>query len=159
MNRIIYQRHGITWDDFNRLLMNGQIVDGRAGGLLLGRPHTEGGIPVIVRTDGDTFAIKHEAEGGEYLVNWQAYNAAKARFDEINAHKEDEVIHLITPRVTPNSRLIHTRAAPSDKLLWVDRRGQFIINATATFRFLDEIEELNEKHNGFSRFDISETFV
>ncbi len=154
MSCIIFQRHGITFPDFLRLVMDGRIVDGRAGGFLFGRSHKDGGIPVISRCNDDTFAISDEFGGGEYLVNWDAYNAAKMRFDEINGHREQDVCELLSPRITPNSRLINTKAQPSDKIIWIDRRGCFVINKTATARYFAEIEKLNEEGNGFRNFDI-----
>ena len=157
MSKIVSERHGITYTDFMVLLMTGKIVDGRAGGFLFGRSHADGGIPVIQRQDDDTFSITAEFEGGEYLVNWRAYQAAESRIIEINSHKENKVIELLSPVITRNSRLLNVHASPSDKLIWVDRRVQFVINKTATFRYFAEIEELNERHNSFADFDIMKT--
>lgn len=130
------------------MVMNGWIVDGRAGGYIIGRSHDTGNIYMIQRADtADVFVIQSCLEGGEYIINHDAYTRYKDRIEEINSFNEP---HDKTPNmsITLKTRMINTYSEPYDKLLLIEK-GQFIINKFATVFFFKELEEINNSSNSF----------
>lgn len=134
------------------MIDQGMIVDGRPGGLILGKLHSDGGVFTVTERNGQ-YLVLAEFEGDEYLVNWDSYQASKDRFDEIN-NFTDPHNNLISLSVTPKTRVLNTWAKPDCKFIWVDTRGQFMIRRVATAKYFTEIEQLNEKKNGFGEFDL-----
>ncbi|NDV96453.1 hypothetical protein D0T84_16250 [Dysgonomonas sp. 521] len=53
-------------EEFFELLKNGQIVDARNGGLVIGRSHNEGNIYMIVENE-NGYIVNAHMEGGEFL--------------------------------------------------------------------------------------------
>ncbi|ATH99544.1 hypothetical protein [Alcaligenes faecalis] len=131
------ERFGL--DTFYQLFINGWVVDGRAGGLIIGRTHETGHI-IMITPNGDPamFETTGLVAGGEYIMSTQASETHFQRLQEINADQSpcDEEIS-----VSLESRIINTRAEPHDKMLIV--LNQFIINAEATKRHFDELEHIN----------------
>ena len=135
---------------YNQMQAFGLVVDGRAGGLIVGRSHSTGDIYMAWQEDDGGFTVSLAEcclEGGEYIVNASAYLASQERINEINQFKEPqpERNHL---ELSPITRIFNTHAEPNDKLLWIER-GQFIVNKHATARHLKELEELNAHKNSF----------
>lgn len=135
-------------DAMGDLLLSGRIVDGRAGGLVLGRRHDEnlvGGI-YIIRTTPEGFVILREnMEGGEFVVNANSSRMQRERLEAINQWKEGTG-ELPPLPVTPILRVLSVSAEPFDKLLWLEL-GQFIVNRRATAAYFNEIHELNRTGN------------
>lgn len=135
-------------ETFQAMIANCWIVDGRGGGLVLGRSHSDGDILMIQERNNGTFYIPACLEGGEYILNYDAYQADEERLEQINGFKE---IHTSLPSIKINSktRILNTHAEPHDKMLWIDSRGQFIVCKSATAKYLQELDELNHTANGF----------
>lgn len=134
------------------LIMAGGIVDGRAGGLVIGRSHSQGDIHMIQYTDGK-FSAYRCLEGGEYIMNKSASEAFADRLVEINNYKVDgfsESQFNLRPL-----RTIITFAEPHDKFLFVDHE-QFVVNRAATALNLEELELLNESVNQYAQFDMDQ---
>lgn len=138
---------------FMLIMANAFAIDSRAGGLVLGRTHEEGGIESFrFFEDLQRFEFNANVENGEYIVNYASYKANENRFNEINQFKE--MIPLIDSlKITRKTRILNTHANPTDKLLFFDSRGTFIINKFATAKFFNEIEALNESNNDFVSCD------
>jgi hypothetical protein len=136
------ERYSLSQDDFLRSFINGWIVDGRDGGLIVGRGHDEGHIFMFQGTDAlGEFEHVGFVEGGEYIMSTDATAHHYRRLEEINSDKSPCDEQIV---VTRDSQLIHTRAEPHDKFLIVHK--QFIINRNATKRHFDELEILNRPH-------------
>jgi len=146
----------ISVETFFTLLCAGWIVDGRLGGFVVGRRHAEGSIH-MVRQERDGFVIDaRNLEGGEYIVNHHASEQFMARIKAINLDsgpRSESGIDLPPARA---SRVFNTRAEPYDRLLWVDARGQFILNRRSTARHFDELERLNQCLGDFAQCDFSQ---
>lgn len=123
----------------------GWIVDARAGGLLIGRPHETGGVLAFVEHEAGKFVITAELEGYEYIVQPAAYSAHKARIEEINMFQGPHP-SLSVCNVTPATRMITVAAEPNDRMLLI-APGTFVINKFATARHIEEIEKLNASDN------------
>jgi hypothetical protein len=129
-------------EEFAKAFTYGWIVDGRGGGLVLGRKHGEGHILMIQPTESfGVFQFVGYMEGGEYIMSRAATDAHFQRIEEIN-RDNDPCDTEIT--FGPNSRIIRTDAEPHDKLLVVD--SQYIINARSTKRHFHELEEINSQY-------------
>lgn len=122
--------------------VKGWIVDGRDGGLIVGRRHCEGHIAMLQPTDRlGAYAFVGFMEGGEYLMSTGATAAHFGRLKEINGDRgQDGTVE--PPRYANN--IIDTRAEPHDKLLVVCQ--QFIINRGSTLRHFEELEQMNAAH-------------
>ncbi len=127
-------------ETFFQMMRLSWIVDGRGGGLVLGRSHDDGNIFMIQELADGGFHIAGHLEGGEYILNADAYASAKERLDQINGFI-GETDHIFSVCITPKSRVLNTHSEPNDKMLWIDMLGQFIINKRATAKHFQEIEE------------------
>lgn len=135
----------ITADEFVPLLLAGWIIDGRNGGLIVGRSHADGNIIMISHNEssGD-YKLIGLVEGQEFILNRVATAEYFVRLTEINSDQSPCDFRIET---TTESRLIHTTASPHDRFLLVDYRQQYIINANATRRHFAELERLNNLHH------------
>jgi hypothetical protein len=120
--------------EFINLIMKGWIIDTRAGGLVLGRSHDQGNIYMFRFTKEPTgfkISIDGNMEGGEYIVNYNAYIASKNRFDEINSFY-DQTFNIDRSffNITDKTRIYNAHATPSDKLLLIDNNPIFITTVT-----------------------------
>jgi hypothetical protein len=143
-------------DTFNWMIHAGWVVDGRAGGLVLGRTHAEGDIIMVQSAhDGtDRAFIAGTMEDGEYLLNPRSSVSELARLKEINELRADIPSDLVISTIGEECRVLNTHCAPLDKLLWIEA-GQFIVNAFATSKHLKELESLNDIGNGETTCDPS----
>lgn len=125
-----------------RAFVNGWVVDGRDGGLVVGRRHSEGHIAMLQPTDKlGAYAFVGFMEGGEYLMSTDATAAHFERLKEINADRGPE--ETVEPPRHANN-IIDTRAEPHDKLLVICK--QFIINRNSTLRHFEELERMNNAY-------------
>jgi len=125
-----------------RLFVNGWIVDGRSGGLVRGRLHSEGHILLIQPTEIlGGYEFVGYMEGGEYLMSVDATENHFGRLEEINRDKGEGESKLPS---SLTGRVIDTSAEPHDKLLLIHR--QYIINRSSTAKHLEELVALNEPH-------------
>lgn len=145
----------LSQDEFVRCFVNGWIVDGRDGGLIVGRRHVEGHILMFQGTD-ELGVFEHAGfvEGGEYLMSTEATELHFKRLQEINADKSPCDSEIT---ITTDSQLINTRAEPHDKFLVIHR--QFVININATKRHFSELEELNRHHRHHNGRILSDEFI
>ncbi|WP_370600473.1 hypothetical protein [Pseudomonas nitroreducens] len=128
----------MTKEELMDAFLRGWIVDGRQGGLIVGRLHTEGHIVAIqALTSGDCVLVGL-LEGDEFILSPSATEQFYKRLHEIN--EDDRECDSPFP-VSVSSRLLTTTAEPHDKLLLIDR--QMIINRQSTRRYFKELEEMN----------------
>lgn len=141
---------------FWNLVNQGVVVDGRAGGVILGSSYEEGGITVVCQRGYDFF-VHALVEGGEFLLNRDASCRHLARINAMNAgltlHEE------VTPVVPCDdlNALIFTQAEPHNKLLWVNWNQASVMRA-ATQKHLDELLDMNVQQNPFLRCDLDDLF-
>lgn len=135
----------VTANEFVPLLLAGWIIDGRNGGLIVGRSHADGNIIMIshCETSGD-YKLIGFVEGQEFILNRVATAKHFDRLTEINSDQSPCDFSIET---TPESRIIHTTASPHDRFLLVDYSQQYIINRNATRRHFAELERLNNLHH------------
>ncbi|WP_122347694.1 hypothetical protein [Pseudomonas coronafaciens] len=127
-------------DDFLRAFVNGWVVDGRAGGLIRGRLHSEGHV-VMLQPSSTTlgeYELLGLVEGGEYVMSPDASEAHYHRIEEINS---DMTPHPAAPG-RKSERTLDVRAEPHDKFLII-QKGQWIVNIQATNRHFEELDALN----------------
>jgi hypothetical protein len=132
-------------DAFHAMFAVGWIVDGRGGGLLLGRSHAGGNIYTLRQLRDGSFDCPCHVEGGEYIINRAAYLAFEKRIHEINEFNDG---HDLTSCIciSPKSRILNTHSEPYDKFLFLEE-GQYIVNKNATAKYFDELEEINHDGN------------
>ena len=128
--------------EFMALFHAGFVVDGRLGGLVVGRSHAAGNIYMIQPDGAGGFGLAGHLEGGEYLVSYAAWLANPGRLEELN---NDRTPHNALLNLIPiGLRTLNTTAEPLDRLLYVSCEGQFIVNKWATAKHLEEINRINE---------------
>jgi hypothetical protein len=132
----------ISGEQFNELCKKKLVVDARTGGLVIGRSHADGNIYMIrQKYPLYEFEFCSHLEGGEYILNHNAYKKYKGRIDEINSYKvAGDAVDLYD---VCKVNILLTKNEPGDKLLLIDYRGQFIVNKKATSKFLIELDVLN----------------
>lgn len=139
-------------ETFFTLFQAGWIVDGRDGGLVVGRRHAAGNIYMIVQRE-DKFFFHSNMEGGEYLVNHRASTRHMERLKQLNTDTAPEEPGVELLSVSPSTRVLNLHAQPFDKLLLIDERGQFIVNRGSTRKHLVELERLNSDVSDFRYCD------
>lgn len=122
------------------------LLDGRRGGLVLGPSHEEGNIFLLCEQQAGKYKILGTMEGGEYLLSHEAYRTFKDRIDEINSWEyptafPEKIV------ISEKTRIINAFGKFSEKVILIDRRGQFIVNKFATGKFLTELEDLNTRQD------------
>lgn len=130
---------------FYNMVLEGLILDSRAGGLIIGPIHSDGGIKLYATHDAKVFTFVGEAEGNEYIINKVSTETYMDRlnvinsFSDINTLQEKFAISEFTNvfNVENNVKEISQR-----KVLWVDP-GQYIINKQATIKYFQELEMIN----------------
>ncbi len=128
----------------------GWLVDGRAGGLIVGRKYPSDSILCFVRHPDGSFS-NILVEGFEYIINPYAAANNQTRLQELNAF-ENEYPPLIEIPLSLASRIINTSAEPEDKFILLTF-GSFIINQRATAKHFAELEEINNSLNKHNIFD------
>jgi hypothetical protein len=141
-----YYKEFFDFDTIDLMTQQGLTVDGTGGGFLLGEPHSNNGIPVLVKyLDGYRFMA--EFEGQEYLLNPGATGQFIDRLYKINNPEQDEKLNLQEPDnfegiTTIDCRIINLKC--KSKLLLLDARGsQFVINKYSTWKNISLLEEMN----------------
>lgn len=157
MNKRVFD--GRKWhfkaETFVNLLFNGMIVDGRGGGLVIGRAHDDGGILMFAQIPNGSYNVTGEVEGGEFIVNPLAYQQHRNRIQEINEfgqHCRDEPTLSQIPSAT---RTIHAAASPYNRMIWMHQEDTFIVNRLATEKYLSELQAINNEINTLNDCDLS----
>ena len=148
----------IQAQSFSYLLNLGWVVDGRCGGLVIGRSHAEGDIYMIERQEDGNFFMSGKVEGGEYILTNKAYRSCKERLTEINSNpsaSKNGSIELCENQ----KRTINTSSEPTDKFLWIDANGQFIINKKSTEKHLLELHLINSRYQPFDNVNLNELII
>jgi hypothetical protein len=131
---------------FYRLVAEGIVVDGRAGGLLIGRRAEEGGI-ALIRQRGDSFILeKRRVSGGDFVMNEHVSDA-----DYLPKGAR------LTACCDRECRTILTAASPDDKILWLDWE-QMVLPRESVNHWLPLLEAMNEYANTRAFCDLEEVF-
>src|SRR5215216_2684459 len=84
-----YLHQFYTSEEMNFFRDNDMFIENISGGLLLGPSHNDGGIKLFEKY-GSGCRVIGEAEGFEYVINYQgAYNGSEA-YDVINNYDRDK---------------------------------------------------------------------
>jgi len=134
---------------FEQMLLEGVIIDGRAGGVLIGRTLENGGISLI-RQRGTELLLHDPVESFGFILN----PAASTRnLNRVKAILSGTAEATMPPDVIPNvTRVIYTKAEPNDKFVWV-HWSQTFISAAQTERHYDELTQMNDEANPFAYCD------
>jgi len=141
------------------MFLDGYLIDARAGGLVIGKSHEEGHIYMVQRDEDDDFIFVGVMEGGEYLLCHEASDIALERLEIIN-QDTGPVTEFVVPDIYHRAtRVINTSATPDDKIMLIDARGQFIINAVSTRKHFKELQVLNDRYAFRKSFSMKDFFV
>lgn len=140
---------------FQNLVLMGAVTDGRAGGTVLGRSLTEGGI-LVVRQRGNEFTISERTQGGVFVLNKlascrnlkriKAMNAGLTMAEELPAEPDE-----------PVGQFLITNARPDDRILWLNW-AQAVVAPTPAEKHLGELIRMNEERNPFLSVDHDDLF-
>ncbi|KAF2082084.1 hypothetical protein [Flavobacterium sharifuzzamanii] len=122
-------------------LNDGRAIDATMGGLILGRPHDEGGIYFFVKK-GDYYSLEGEVEGFEYILNFGAtdfFEESSKRFHQYEKHKGDFEEYIPKPDI----KILDTRREIEPKFLLFDDNKFSIINKHSTKGYLQTIDKMN----------------
>jgi hypothetical protein len=146
----------ITSREFTLLLLRGHVVDGRAGGTILGRDAGEGGGSRLIFKIGSHFILQGFACGGNFIVNREASAMHQKRLQMINAGL---TMNEKTPegQIDEIGQLIVATAWPHDRLIWVDF-GQTVITGEPALKHVIELGLINRSPNPRLVFDVYSAF-
>lgn len=131
---------------FYRFVSMGIIVDGRAGGLIVGNRHDQGGVAVI-RQHGQEFVLQKERVAFDDFVLFSGLE--KPTFTGPTSPDRSQIRSF--------SHLLVTDAAPDDKILWLTH-SQVVVPAEEALSHLGELTEMNTQKNPFLFCDLEELF-
>ncbi len=132
---------------FHLLLMQGVVVDGRGGGVILGRGYEEGGI-YVVHQRGEDFFIHACVQGGEFVLNKDASCINLRRLVKMNAGL---TLNESVPEEDPQAivkQFIITHGEPDDKLLWLNW-NQVVVASEPAEMHMAELVAMNEAANPY----------
>jgi hypothetical protein len=145
----------INAEEFHRLLMAGRIVDGRCGGIILGKMAENGGPRGIFKIGSD-YLIQGQFNGGDFVVNKEA---AVPNMGRLNAMNQGRTRKEVITEAGPDEfgMLIVTTANPDDRLLWLDF-GQIVVNRDPAQKHLAELLRLNQSVNPYLTLNLHQVF-
>jgi hypothetical protein len=126
--------------DFERLKM----MDGRYGGLVLGRDGPDDDIPMYICRNGSVYTLVGLMQGGEYLMSRAATNRHLETLKKLNAEKGEGADFEFSFK--SSSSVINTNFMPPCGGLWVTE-AQYVINRYATKIHFETLEKLNNEAN------------
>ncbi len=92
------------------MLKHGIAVDGNGGGLLIGRSHAEGGIPVLMSLASGGYQLHAEFEGYEYLLNQAAVFNSRMECEQANQPELDRRSEFVPYTPEEGTTLLDVRA-------------------------------------------------
>lgn len=143
-------------ETFDDLYENNLILNSYYGGLVIGRSHQNGGIPVIIQKSEDIFECIAEIEGFEFIFNVAASSIFKNKVLEINNelstlqnkftvdelwvnlgvnHKE---LRYLDANISESETLFKT------KYIWI-HGTQFIMNKLSSLYYYDLLYSMNHE--------------
>ena len=145
----------ISKEDFDLLLSNNLVIDGKKGGLLLGESHVDltseilnGEGILLVRKIGEKFVVEKELEGFEYLLNgcaccnpdfnYEQYNEPEKDLKNFSEYCPSEKITVIDLRLENPGRI-------KSKILFIANPDSFaLINRGSTQKYLKTLDDENK---------------
>ncbi|MGI4871483.1 MAG: hypothetical protein ACRYFX_09930 [Janthinobacterium lividum] len=129
------------------LVADGMIVNGNCGGLLVGRAHSQGGVPVMRKQAGGRYEVWAEFEGYEYIVNPGAVICFSKECESTNQYQIDKKPLFSEYIPEQGITIIDVRADNhplGTKYLILDALPNFfVVNKFSTQIRLRELEEMN----------------
>lgn len=141
------------------MFLDGVLVDGRAGGLVIGKSHEAGHIYMFQQYQTDVFMCIGMLEGNEYLLCHDATHQHFEFIEEMNQDTRPVSDPVIPDIYHPATRVLNTHATPDDKILLIDECGQYIVNAVSTKRYFNELQALNDKYASRTHFNMKDFFI
>lgn len=135
------ESHAIPFGDFFAMLERGEVIQARAGGLVIGRTCEEDDIPMFRYAGGGHFQLLGLMQGGEFLMAAEATARHYDRLREINSEIGEWLPATNIP-LSAATTVINTNHVNPSAYLWI-QTGQFVINRHATAKHLVELEQLN----------------
>lgn len=139
-----YLNKPFTIETVERMIENGEAVNGSKGGLALGPSHDEGGIKILIFREG-VYRLEAEIEGYEYVMNF----AATAHFTDYFEKFNDPVGHEILPfkeyLPSDNIKILDAQMANNKKAKYIilETGGFSIYNKHSTKAYLSTLNEMN----------------
>jgi hypothetical protein len=124
------------------LATDGYMTDGRAGGLVIGKFHSEGGVHML-QPWGDKFKYVGEMEGYEYLMNEFVTKRYMDRLTAINRETTPDQAISAKPFDIPTDIKVIDVRRPKIEILLLSRGGHIVINRAASEKHLRLLNEIN----------------
>lgn len=135
-----------TIHDFSLICDTENVFNGEYGGLVLGKPHSEGGVHLVsFIPNTNSYIYVAEMEGGEFLsqrLNKNSYIMNK--YKEINERIPfDNANNEIITEVPINCNIINTENKKNSIIL-ITHSDHFIVKRLSTKAYINELIELNK---------------
>lgn len=139
-----YFKELLTNEYVDKLLSEGNIIDGRKGGLLLGDSHDCGGIKFLYKFP-EGYRVFGEVEGFEFIINRDSAEIFRELMSEFNDFERDKEVSFIKYAIPEEITVINAKTGKLDsRYVILDVRGGYsIINKHSTKIFLKELNKIN----------------
>lgn len=135
----IYSQHEV-----NILIEKELAVDGSKGGLILGRSHKEGGVPVI-KWNGVEYERNIEVEGYEYLFSSWSSHLYLSHLGRLNTSVQESIFKPFRSYTIPSdTSLIDARLESDTKAIIIGLFKTFIVRRSATKKYLKTLDLINK---------------
>jgi len=132
----------LTVDEVISLVNDGYVTDGRSGGLVIGKFHSEGGIHML-QPSGEKLKYVGEMEGYEYIINEFATKKYMDLLAKINRETQPDYGIPAKPFDIPvDIKTIDVRRHDTE-IIFIAMTGHFIINRAASERHLRLLNTIN----------------
>jgi len=140
----LFNKAFYTKTDIASMIEEGLVVDGSAGGLVLGRSHHEGGIRMLFLME-DYYTNDMEIEGYEYIMNSAVLSTYESYFDFINQPVE----HFVDKNFedyNPDEKIkkIDCRLLVGSKAIAIGPHKFGIVNRSSTKGFLKTLKDMDD---------------
>lgn len=126
----------ITQAGFELICRLVKVIDGRNGGLVLGKSHSDGGIHLLQKNANGTYRYVGEMEGNEYLSPPKLPTSIFKELEKINCNASE-----ILEDIPKNIDIIDLRNERI-QIINLSTTTQFIVNKVATMSNLNRIIEI-----------------
>ena len=139
-----YFKELLTNEYIDKLITEGNIIDGRKGGLLLGDSHDCGGIKFLYKFP-EGYRVFGEVEGFEFIVNRDSAVIFRELMGEFNNIERDKEFPFVKYEIPKDVKIINAKTDKLDsRYIILDIRGGYsIINKHSTKIFLTELNRIN----------------
>lgn len=130
-------------DELISMFFEQEVVDVRAGGLIIGGHDKEDDIPMIAPVGKGVIQLVGMMQGGEFVINNIAAKKNEKRLEEINSYKIGDYNPIQQLPITDTSKIYNVNNGNKKKAVYLYVES-YVINRFATQKYYEELLKIND---------------